>query len=112
MLFSNKMMGPHASDPEKVVDLREEKKLDKLNPKKQIFNEDVLKEIYITDDIICRLISNDKGILVDIRKFYKGSPTQKGIRISAGKFVDVYRALKDDIKDLVPSKNSVPSTGI
>ena len=111
-LFSNKMNDPHAKDPEKVVDLREQKKLEGLKTKKEFFNEDILKEVYITNDVICRLVSNDKGIFVDMRKFYKGSPTQKGVRIAAGKFIDLYRAIKEDIKDLVPSKNSIPSVGV
>ena len=57
-----------------------------------------IKIVNINDDIKARLISNDNGYFVDLRKYYKGYPTKKGIRIAAKKFIDAAELLKEDVE--------------
>ena len=60
--------------------------------------------IHISDDIKARLIANNNGYFVDMRKYYKGYPTKKGIRILATKFRDVAKVLKVDIDEIFGSE--------
>ena len=54
-----------------------------------------------------KLIANNKGVFVDFRKYYKGYPTKKGIRIIATKFKEVARVMIDDIDKLVPNASNL-----
>jgi hypothetical protein len=63
-----------------------------------------LKLIHINDDIKARLIANDNGYFVDIRKYYKGYPTKRGIRILATKFNTLADILKADIEEIFDKK--------
>ena len=64
--------------------------------------DDEIKTITLDNDIVVKLISNNKGVFVDFRKYYKGYPTKKGIRILASKFARVAEILASDIKANVP----------
>lgn len=57
-----------------------------------------IKKVTLDNDIVVKLIANNKGIFVDVRKYYKGYPTKKGIRIIASKFKELSDILKDDIE--------------
>lgn len=83
----------------KIVDLR--KVALGTKPKKEYaYNDEELKEIIVDQDVTIKLIKNEKGVFVDIRKYYKGYPTKKGVRIEAGKFRDVISILNVDLKEI------------
>lgn len=61
--------------------------------------EDVeLKKINLDKNLCVRLISNINGTFVDIRKYYKGYPTKRGVRISNYMFQKLIELLKDSLK--------------
>ena len=68
--------------------------------------DDELKVITLDNDLVVKLIANNKGVFVDFRKYYKGYPTKKGIRILATKFQEVARVMNEDINKLVPNTKS------
>ena len=87
----------------KEIDLRTDTKLLEKKAKKTYdLVDDELKVITLDNDLVVKLIANNKGVFVDFRKYYKGYPTKKGIRILATKFQEVARVMNDDIDKLVP----------
>lgn len=83
----------------KVIDLDETKKEEK--PKKKYDLDDVIiRDVQLSNDVHIRLLSNMNGYFVDIRKFYRGYPSQKGIRIAAGRYALAYDYLKPDLDAL------------
>lgn len=56
-----------------------------------------LKKINLDKNICIRLLSNVHGTFVDVRKYYKGYPTKKGIRFSLFMFKKIIEIMKDDI---------------
>lgn len=66
-------------------------------------NDEEISRVTLEGDVVVRLISNDKGVFIDIRKHYKGYPTKKGIRFAASKLINVYNLLHDDIINYVPN---------
>lgn len=95
----------------KEIDLRGEsflnKKIKKQTEKVYDLVDDEIRKITLDGDIVIKLISNSKGLFVDFRKYFKGYPTKKGIRIAALKFKEVYSLLEGDIKKLIPDANSL-----
>ena len=69
--------------------------------------DDEVKVITLDDDMVVKLIANNKGIFVDFRKWYKGYPTKKGIRILATKFKQAADLMAPDINKLVPSSSDL-----
>lgn len=66
----------------------------KIKPKYVYTIEDEeIKKIELEKDIVLRMIKNENNIYVDIRKFYKGYPTKKGIRIT--------KKIFDSIKEIL-----------
>lgn len=66
----------------------------KIKPKYVYTIEDEeIKKIELEKDIVLRMIKNENNIYVDIRKFYKGYPTKKGIRIT--------KQIFDSIKEIL-----------
>lgn len=57
-----------------------------------------LKKINLDKNVCIRIINNVNGTFVDIRKYYKGYPTKRGIRFSTYMFRKIIELLKDDIK--------------
>lgn len=82
------------------VDLTDKQFLNKKVKKNEDFNDKDLRIININDEVKAKLIANDKGYFVDIRKYYKGYPTKKGIRILATKFVTASEIIKKDVEEL------------
>ena len=60
----------------------------------------IIRDITLSNDVHMRLISNINGYFVDIRKYFRGFPSQKGIRIAATKFDIACDYLRNDIKTL------------
>lgn len=95
-------------EDKKAIDLRSESKmLEKKVKRTYDLVDDELKVITLDNDLVVKLIANNKGVFVDFRKYYKGYPTKKGIRILATKFQEVARVMNDDINKLVPSASSL-----
>ena len=96
-----------------VIDLKYDKDPNKMIGKKTLrnsydnSNEEELKVINVGDDITIKLIANNYGVFVDVRKYYKGYPTKKGIRILATRFNDVAFLLHDDIEKYVPKQSDL-----
>ena len=65
--------------------------------------DDEIKVVTLDNDLVVKLIANNKGVFIDFRKYYKGYPTKKGIRILATKFQEVANIMEQDIKKLVPN---------
>lgn len=61
-----------------------------------------IRDIALAGNIHFQLISNVNGYFIDIRKFFNGYPTKKGIRILASKFATASDLLKADLAALVP----------
>ena len=64
----------------------------------------VIRDITLTADIHGRLISNVMGYWVDLRKYFRGFPSKKGIRMLATKFAIASDFLKKDIEELTKTK--------
>ena len=95
-------------DEKKEIDLRSDTKmLEKKVKRTYDLVDDELKVITLDNDLVVKLIANNKGVFVDFRKYYKGYPTKKGIRILATKFQEVARVMNDDINRLVPNTSSL-----
>ena len=62
-----------------------------------------IKVVTLDNDIVVKLMENNMGIFVDIRKYYKGYPTKKGIRILASNFKKTADILEDDIIQRMPA---------
>lgn len=80
------------------VDLTEKKP--KTHKKPYDLDDAIIKDITLSSDVHIRLLSNINGYFVDIRKFFRGYPSQKGIRMNAPKFVIAADILKQDIEKL------------
>jgi hypothetical protein len=97
----------------KEVDLRNDvlNKKTKKSVEKRSYDliDDEIRKITLDGDIVVKLISNNKGVFVDFRKYYKGYPTKKGIRIAATKFKEVFKILNKDISKLIPESNDLVS---
>ena len=93
-------------DKDKIrVDLRaESKKISNKAKSTYDLVDDEIKIITLDNDLVVKLIANNKGVFVDFRKHYKGYPTKKGIRIIASKFNELANILQKDIKRIVPCK--------
>ena len=83
----------------KCINLDEENK-PKKDKKKYDLDDTILKDIIISSDTHIRLLSNINGYFVDLRKFFRGYPSQKGIRISAGKFLIACKHLEKELEAL------------
>lgn len=95
-------------ETKKAIDLRTDVKLLEKKAKKTYdLVDDELKVITLDNDLVVKLIANNKGVFVDFRKYYKGYPTKKGIRILATKFQEVARVMNEDINRLVPNANNL-----
>ena len=92
----------------KKIDLRKEgKMIGKKVQRTYDLVDDEVKVITLDDDMVVKLIANNKGIFVDFRKWYKGYPTKKGIRILATKFKQAADLMAPDINKLVPSSSDL-----
>lgn len=58
-------------------------------------DDEIIREIELDKNIRIRIVETNDGRFIDIRKFYKGFPTKKYIKISFKKF----RRFMDVIKD-------------
>lgn len=89
------------------VDLRSkeflEKKRQALSKKDYDLNDSEIKIVKLDNDLIARLITNNKGVFVDFRRYYKGFPTRRGIRLSASIFTKISKILEEDINRLIPN---------
>ena len=91
-------------DDKKEIDLRTDTKmLEKKVKRTYDLVDDEIKVVTLDNDLVVKLIANNKGVFVDFRKYYKGYPTKKGIRILATKFQEVANIMEQDIKKLVPN---------
>lgn len=78
--------------------------LDEDKPKKAKkeydLDDTIIRDITLSNETHLRLLSNINGYFIDIRKFFRGYPSSKGIRVSAGKFALAMDYLKKDIEQL------------
>ena len=96
------------TDEKKEIDLRSDVKLlEKKIKRTYDLVDDELKVVTLDNDLVAKLIANNKGVFVDFRKYYKGYPTKKGIRILATKFQEVSRVMNDDIDRLIPKTSNL-----
>lgn len=62
----------------------------------------IIRDVTLPGGVHVRLLSNVNGYFIDIRKYFNGHPTKKGIRILAVKFATAAELLKNDLVTLVP----------
>jgi hypothetical protein len=88
----------------KFINLDEDdgKKSKKSGKKEYDLDDTIIRDIALAGNIHFQLISNVNGYFIDIRKFFNGYPTKKGIRILASKFATASDLLKADLSALVP----------
>ena len=92
----------------KEIDLRTENKmLEKKTKRAYDLVDDEIKVVTLDNDLVVKLIANNKGVFIDFRKYYKGYPTKKGIRILASKFQEVANIMEPDVRKLVPSSEDL-----
>ena len=92
----------------KAIDLRTENKmLEKKTKRTYDLVDDEIKVVTLDNDLVVKLIANNKGVFIDFRKYYKGYPTKKGIRILATKCQEVANIMAPDIKKLVPNSSDL-----
>lgn len=84
------------------IDLTGKNYLNKKTKEKKPYdlNDLELKTISLNENLKVRLIANDNGYFIDLRKYFKGYPTKKGIRILATKFIAAADMLKKDVDDI------------
>lgn len=84
------------------VNLDDDKK--KKDEKDNIFdNCTIIRDVKLSGEIHARLISTIDGYFVDLRKYFRGVPSKKGIMMLASKFVVAADILKKDIEEVIPS---------
>lgn len=86
-----------------TVDLRSGNQMLDKKTRKYDLNDEEIKVFTLDNDLVVKLISNNKGVFVDFRKYYKGYPTKKGIRLIASKFLEVSKIMEPDIIQIVPN---------
>lgn len=97
-VISEKMNGKKT----KSINLDDTKKK-KGEKKTYDIDDTVIRDITLTGDIHVRLISNINGYWVDLRKYFKGYPSKKGIRMLASKFAIACEYIKQDLKEVTKS---------
>lgn len=65
-------------------------------------DDNIIKVIRADNDVQFKLLTNNKGVFVDMRRYNRGFPTQKGVRVYASVFSKVAELLKDDINSIIP----------
>lgn len=81
-----------------AINLDEDKP--KKTKKEYDLDDTIIRDITLSNETHLRLLSNINGYFIDIRKFFRGYPSSKGIRVSAGKFALAMDYLKKDIEQL------------
>ena len=98
---------------EEVIDSKkinlDETKKEKKQKKAYDSDDTIIRDITLANDIHVRLLSNINGFFVDIRKYFRGYPSQKGIRMAATKFIIASEYLKKDIDALGLQYPNIPS---
>lgn len=84
-----------------VIDLNDEKSIKKKTKKEYDIDDTIIRDITLAGDIHVRLLSNTNGYFVDIRKYFNGFPTKKGIRMLATKFNIAANYLKKDLESVL-----------
>ena len=98
------VMDEMKKDEKNIVDLTDVPK-EKQEKKKYDIDDTIIRDITLANGIHVRLISNMNGYFVDIRRYYKGYPTKRGIRILASKFALAAEYLKSDLAGLINIKD-------
>lgn len=65
------------------------------------YNDKVIAEQLFTGDVNFRILSNEKGSFIDLRRYFYGRPSQKGVRIPFDDFegmIKLYEAQRDELK--------------
>ena len=64
-------------------------------------NYTTIRDITLAGEIHVKLLSSVNGYFIDVRKYFKGNPTKKGIMLLASKFLTASDLLRDDLKKLL-----------
>ena len=91
-------------DPNTAIDLDEHPKASKKTKEDPIDDCVVLKDVRVNQDIHIRLIAILDGYYIDVRRFFRGYPSRRGILIPAVKFGIASDLLRDDIEKIAPFK--------
>ena len=85
----------------KTVRLKRKEDIDISDPINETDNikDSEIRVIDLGGGIKMRLVDTKNGYVVDIRKYYIDHFTQRGVRISARKFVQGSRLIQDDIEE-------------
>lgn len=87
---------PHASPEPMQIESVKPTQPETL-PKIKYTLEDVeIKKVEVDKDIVIRLVDTSGYQFIDIRKYYKGYPTKRGIRIRKDKFNAVKKILLEE----------------
>lgn len=69
----------------KIIDLDEATEEEKTK-KNYDLDALIIRDIRLSNEVHIRLLSNMNGYFIDVRKYFRGYPSQKGIRMAAGRF--------------------------
>ena len=87
----------------RIKELSEKRENELLQKKTKRFeypyNDKELCRVTLSNDFVVRIISNEAGKFVDIRKYFNGNPTRKGVRLNVTTMYDVFRLIKEDIDE-------------
>lgn len=69
--------------------------------KTYVYNDKILLEHAFNDGIRFRVLSNERGNFVDIRRYFNETPTRKGLRVTNDVFeemIKMFDSVKDELK--------------
>lgn len=91
-------------DPNTIIDLNENPKHVKKNKDDIIDSCVVLKDVKVNQEVHIRLIVILDGYYIDVRRFFRGYPSRRGILIPAVKFGIASDLLRPEIEKIAPFK--------
>lgn len=87
------------------IDISDDVKDPKKGKKIYDLDDTIIRDITLNGNIHVKLLSNANGYFVDVRRYNRDFPTQKGIRMLATKFATAADMLKNDLSELIPKMN-------
>lgn len=77
---------PATSTPTPQPSVSQNMVFNKKTKREYAFNDVVHDEKIFTREVHARVITNENGTYVDVRKYFYGKPSQKGIRMTVDEF--------------------------
>ena len=76
------------------------KTTEEQKPKKYELTDKIKRERVFGDSIHCRLLTNERGTYIDLRKFFRDKPTKRGIRFRLNDYKSMNEFMTECIQEL------------